>query len=106
MSALHRLKQRLQHKAAQVHPRMGQNQAGMLDPHLTPKQQVEIQWSGSPALLSLTIAAAALLPALQLLQQLERRRFRRRPFHARDQKDGIAISVLAWRSPDRLGLQE
>jgi hypothetical protein len=106
VSALHRLEQRLQHKAAQVHSRMGQNQAGMFDPQLTPKQQVKIQWSGPPALLFLTIAAAALLPALQLLKQLERCHFRRRSFHARDQKDGIAISALAWRPPDRLGLQK
>ena len=51
---------------------MGQDQAGMFEPQLTPKQQVKIQWPWAPALLSLPIAAATLFQSLEVLQQLKR----------------------------------
>ena len=85
---------------------MGQQQPRVLHPQLSPKQNVEIQRARSPALLSLTIAAAALFQTLHVLQQLECRHFRHRPLHARDQKNSIAVLVLAWRSSERLSLQK
>jgi len=85
---------------------MGQQQPRVLHPQLSPKQNVEIQRARSPALLSLTIAAAALFQTLHVLQQLECRHFRHRPLHARDQKNSIAVLILAWRSSERLSLQK
>ena len=85
---------------------MGQHKPRVLEPQFSPKQQVEIQRAGSPTLLSLTISAATPLQMLHVLQQLECRHLRRRPLHMRDQKDGIAIRVLARRSSERLGFQK
>ena len=55
---------------------MGQDQAGMFEPKLTPKQQVKLQWPGPPALLPGTVATTALLQTLELLKQLKGRQLR------------------------------
>ena len=78
----------------------------MLKPQLPPKQQVEIQGAGPPALLARTVATAALLQKLHFIQQLECRRLRRRTLHSGDQKNGVAVFVLTLRSAKRLGLQK
>ena len=78
----------------------------MLEPQLTPKQQVKIQWARPPALLPLSIAAAALFQSLEVLQQLQRRQLRWRTLNAGEQKNGIAVRVLIRGTPDRLGLQK
>ena len=56
---------------------MGQDQAGMFEPKLTPKQQVKIQWPSPPTLLPGTVATTALLQTLQLLKQFQSRQLRR-----------------------------
>ena len=82
---------------------MGQDQAGMVEPHLSPKQEIEIQGARSPVLLASTVAAAVLFQPLQVLQQLQRRLLGKGPPHVGEQKNGIAVGGLAWRPADRLG---
>ena len=50
---------------------MGQDQAGMFEPQLPPKQKVEVKWAWPPALLSLPITAAAQFQSLEVFQQLQ-----------------------------------
>ena len=85
---------------------MGQHQAGMLEPELSPEQQVKIKGAGPPALLALAIASAALFQALQLLKQLQCRQLRRQTPNLGEQKHGIAVRVLAWRTTLWLGRQK
>ena len=85
---------------------MGQDQAGVFEPQLTPKQQVQIQDSWPPALLSLAIAAAAPFQLVQMLQQLQRRQLRGRTLHLSEKKDCVAIGVLTWGPPEGLGRQK
>ena len=85
---------------------MGQDQAGMFEPQLPPKQQVEVKWAWPPALLSLPIAAAAQFQSLEVFQQLQCCQLRRWTLNTGEQKNGVAVRVLTWAPPNRLGRQE
>ena len=57
---LHRLQQRFQHKRPEVQPGVGQHQPRMLQPELTPEQQIQIEGTWPPALFTGSITAESL----------------------------------------------
>ena len=71
MSALHRLKQGLENKAAQVHAGMGQHQLWVVKSQITPEEQIQIQAAWSPALLTRSIPTKTSFQMLQATQKIQ-----------------------------------
>ena len=61
---MHRLKQRLQHEAPEVKAWMRQLQARVVQPQLTPEQQIQIEAARTPALFLQSVAAELLFQTL------------------------------------------
>ena len=85
---------------------VGQQQARVLQPQLSPEKQIQIQGPGPPTLFTIAIAAVLRLQRLKTIQQRQRRLRAWSTWHTADQEHGIAVQRLTGRPSNRSRLQQ
>ena len=100
-SPLHRLQQRRKHKSPEVQTRVRQEQARMLEPQLSPEEQVQIKSSRPPALFSRSVPPKFHFDRLQLIKQPQSRVSRCQSMGLTSQHNCIGIGLLTRGTTDR-----
>ena len=103
-SPLHRLQERSKYKSPEVQTRVRQQQARMLEPQLSPEEQIQIQSSRPPALFSRSVSPKFQFHRLQLIQQPQSGISRYQSVGLTSQHNCIGIGLLTRGTTDRRGL--